>query len=78
MIGRKKPYTTKGLKRILCACCKKQKARFQWTACAINSRYVPVCTDCDIHLNILLVTAFGTPNGPKLLKKYAEAVKSTE
>lgn len=75
-MGRKKPYTNDGLRRVICQCCEKQKSTFQWTACALGNKYIPVCIDCDKHLNMLILVALGTENAYKLLRRYATRVET--
>lgn len=74
-MGRRNPYTANGVRRVICQCCNKQKAEFQWTACALK-RYVPVCVDCDKHLNMVLLAALGVDNAHVLLKRYDRTVEA--
>jgi hypothetical protein len=74
-VGSRKPLTVRGLRRKKCFCCKERPARFQWSACAINSYYIAVCEHCDIHLNMVMLTAIGVPDTHKRIKQYEERVK---
>lgn len=60
-MGRKKPYTKLGIRRLKCVRCNAQ-ATHQWKVCA-DGLYRPICTDCDTLLNrIILMFLF--PNDP--------------
>lgn len=51
---RLKPYTERGIKRLLCFRCQKQ-AYTQWQICADGNQYRPICVMCDIDLNRLVL-----------------------
>ena len=76
--GRRLPYSSNGVKRVVCHCCNKQKAMFQWAVCALGNRHIPVCADCDYHLNMLVLVALGIENPYPKLKEYAERVKDIQ
>ena len=50
-VGRKKPYTARGIVRLPCARCGTRPALFQWNCCANANRWMPLCADCDVDLN---------------------------
>jgi len=75
MLGRKQPYTEKGIKRVPCIRCKKSSQQ-QWQVCANDNRYLGICNDCDIQLNKLVLDFFKFPNRKKLLKQYAKILFS--
>lgn len=56
--GRKKPYTVIGIERLPCFRCGKP-AYHQWQICADGNLYRPVCLDCDIELNEMVLFWFG-------------------
>jgi len=68
MIGRKKPYTAIGIKRVKCVCGK--PALHQWNCCAINNRWVAICLDCDIAMNEMVLAFFRVPNRQSLITEY--------
>ena len=55
---RKKPYTEIGIKRLKCIRCN-QKASQQWQICADKNQYRPICIDCDIKLNEMVIKFVG-------------------
>lgn len=56
---RKKPYTEAGIKRMKCVRCP-NRARFQWNICADGNVFRPICAECDVELNSLVMRwAFG-------------------
>lgn len=52
--GRTKPYTVIGLSRIKCIRCPKS-ARYQWQICADDRVFRPLCRDCDVELNEMVM-----------------------
>ncbi len=67
--GRIKPYTSIGIRRKKCfRCCKQAKS--QWSICANNNYFVPICTHCDILLNKLVLSFMGFHNTKNLIQKY--------
>lgn len=59
--GRKLHYTARGIKRVACIRCGQQAAH-QWQICADGNRYRPLCIDCDISLNELVLKWAQDPN----------------
>lgn len=56
---RTKPYTPKGIQRLKCIRCP-NKAQFQWNICADGNVYRPLCAECDVELNEMVMRwAFG-------------------
>ncbi len=68
-VGRKKPYTEIGIRRLKCRRCGK-KCVAQWSACANNMQYIPMCLDCDIEINRMVLEYFNIPNRKLLMKEY--------
>ncbi len=48
--GRRKPYTTRGIRRVPCARCG-LPSRYQWQICATGNLWQGVCAGCDIGMN---------------------------
>lgn len=75
MIGRREPYTALGISRVPCARCGKPSVH-QWNACAINNRFVGICTDCDIALNKMVLRFMRIAGWRKLIARYARRVRA--
>jgi len=71
MAGRKTPYTEAGIKRVPCCRCGKPAAE-QWQICADGALYRPVCVECDVALNDLVLEWFGFPDREQKMKRYRE------
>lgn len=74
-LGRRKPYTQIGIRRVECArprC--RRPSRFQWSACAIGGRFIAVCDRHDLEINTWLLTTFRIPGARALLRRYEEAI----
>lgn len=67
---RKKPYTALGIKRLKCIRCG-LPAKFQWQICSDGNNYRPLCVECDIGLNQLVLDWMGHPNAEQIVNKYA-------
>lgn len=67
--GRRKAYTTIGIERLPCFRCG-GKSYHQWKICADKGLYRPVCVDCDIALNKLVLEWMGFENAEELLQQY--------
>lgn len=67
--GRKKPYTVIGISRVKCFRCEK-KASQQWQICANKSLFLPICIDCDIKMNELILEFMKFSNRKSMLKRY--------
>ena len=69
MIGRRKPYTELGIKRVPCQRCEAPSVH-QWQVCANGNRYLGVCLDCDIALNKVALEFMRVPDSDALLAAY--------
>ena len=72
--GRTSPYTKIGIRRMQCSrvgCTNRAEA--QWQACADGGKYKPICNDCDISLNKLVLIFMGYPDVEEKMKKYTGA-----
>lgn len=67
--GRNKPYTAVGISRAECFRCG-AKAAFQWQVCADRNRYRPLCADCDVALNKLVLEWMKDPEAEKKIAAY--------
>ena len=65
---RTKPFTDIGVRRLKCIRCGAQ-ATAQWNACA-DGEYRPICEDCDVKLNALVLAWMKIPNAARKIKAY--------
>lgn len=70
---RTKPYTANGIKRLKCCRCG-ESAFSQWNICADSGAYRPLCIQCDLELNVLVMAWIKHPDAKKLLKKYQKVL----
>ena len=68
---RKKPYTAIGIRRLKCFRCGKQ-AVHQWQICSDNNVYRPLCLECDIALNELVLKWMGFTDWEGKIKRYTD------
>lgn len=67
---RRKPYTAAGIQRLRCIRCDEQQAVHQWQICADGNNYRPVCADCDVMLNHLVLRFMNHPKPSALMERY--------
>lgn len=67
--GRRKPYTSIGIRRIPCSRCAAPSVH-QWQVCANDNRYLGVCLACDVALNRLALEFMRVPCAKVLLERY--------
>lgn len=67
--GRSKPYTEVGIRRLPCCRCG-EPAEFQWQVCADGSLYRPICKECDIELNNIVLMFMRDPERHEKIKEY--------
>lgn len=67
--GRGKPYTEIGIRRLPCSRCGKP-ATHQWQVCADNNLYRPICIDCDIELNSIVLVWMGDEDAVDKIHRY--------
>lgn len=72
-LGRLKPYTATGIRRLPCSRCG-NRASHTWSACANGNRHVPLCDECDVKLNELALRFMRIPQAEALLAAYRQAV----
>jgi hypothetical protein len=56
--GRRKPYTQTGIRRLPCFRCGAPASQ-QWNICSDGNLYRPICLECDIQLNALVLHFMG-------------------
>ena len=73
--GRVKPYGPRSIKKQKCAMCG-EPAVAQWSMCALDNRYIPVCQHHDIEINALLVKQIvhDPEEASRVLQDYAAQV----
>ena len=76
-VGRRKPYTDKGIRRLRCQRCS-ASATATWNCCANDNLHIPLCLDCDIELNRLTMEFFKIPRRAGLLRKYVRMKHAEE
>lgn len=69
-IGRRRPYTERGIRRVACQRCGRP-AVHQWSICALDNRYVGICAACDIELNALVLRFMNVPDARAIAARYA-------
>lgn len=73
--NRTEPYTALGIKRLRCVRCD-ARAVHQWQVCADGNVYRPLCLDCDIELNRLVLTWAGDPSASEKVAAYEAKQRS--
>ena len=68
--GRHKPYTERGLRRLRCSRCGAKKPQFQWQICSDGNLWRPICGECDIELNELVLKFMNDPDRKRKMKEY--------
>lgn len=73
---RTKPYTDIGIRRLKCVRCGK-RAETQWQICADGNQYRPLCWDCDVALNRMVMIWMKFANWAEKIVSYQEKRKDT-
>lgn len=68
---RSKPYTEIGIKRVKCFRCPNRAAQ-QWQICADGNVYRPICSQCDVVLNYLVMDFMEMPDRDEKIQLYKE------
>lgn len=76
-LGRRQPYTEAGIRRCACQRCG-QPAHAQWSICANGNRQVPICLDCDIALNRLVLEWIGADRVDERMSAYTDTIRRKE
>ncbi len=66
---RNKPYTKIGIKRLKCVRCG-NKASQQWQICSDDNTFRPICDECDIKLNELVLDFMNFKDKSEKIEKY--------
>lgn len=74
ILGRKKPYTSIGISRKNCARCGK-KAFANWSICALDNFHFPICVDCDIALNDLVLGFMRVGHKKQIINQYRKSLR---
>lgn len=69
--GRRIPYTEQGIKRVPCFRCGKKPSVHQFQVCADGRIFRPLCSDCDVALNRLVLEWFGDPDTIAKMEHYS-------
>lgn len=72
---RKKPYTTRGIRRVPCARCGEPSV-YQWQICSDGNQYRGFCAACDVALNRLVLQFVGLPNWEAMHDAYRAKVEA--
>ena len=72
--GRREPYTETGLRRMACFSCGLRSAHAQWSICALGNRHFPICAECDVELNAIVLRWAGVPGVREIILRYAAAL----
>lgn len=67
---RRKPYTDIGLRRMACTRCGCKPSKYQWNSCACHNLWMPICEECDILLNQMVLDFFNFQNKRELMEAY--------
>lgn len=70
-----KPYTANGIKRKKCFRCGKP-AKYQWQICSDGNQYRPICEECDIELNKMVLQFMGFPDWKEKLEAYRKRLEA--
>lgn len=74
---RRRPYTAIGVRRLRCyrAGCNK-RAVHQWQICSDDRVFRPICEECDVELNRLVLEWMGFPDAAEKLERYREKMSA--
>lgn len=70
-LKRTEPYTLRGLLKKKCIRCDRP-AYFQWQICSDGNNFRPLCEECDIALNKLVLKWMRHPHYAQLAQQYAD------
>lgn len=73
---RTRPYTAIGIRRLTCfrATCN-NRAATQWQICSDKRQYRPVCLECDIDLNRMVLEWAGFDNVEERIAQYRKELE---
>jgi len=67
---RRKPYTQIGISRMPCVRDCGRRATTQWQVCADGRQFRPLCAECDVELNRLVLEWAGFPDAEEKMIAY--------
>lgn len=67
---RPEPYTEIGVRRLKCIRCEIRMARFQWQICSDGNNHRPICGECDVALNRMVLEFMRHPRANDLAERY--------
>lgn len=75
ILGRRKPYTVIGISRKNCARCG-EKSFASWGICALDNFHFPICIDCDIALNDLVLGFMRVGGKQQIINEYRKTFEN--
>ena len=69
-VKRREPYTVIGIARLKCIRCG-AKAVHQWQVCSDGNNWRPLCLDCDVELNLLVLQWMRHPQAEVTVSGYS-------
>ncbi len=75
MLGRRKPYTRIGLRRLSCVRCGDPASR--QVVFPVDGLWRPVCVKCDEELNLICLVYLGDPDIDSKIEEYCERIQAT-
>ena len=73
--GKKTSYTNEELSRTKCIRCGELSSHV-WGTCANGGYHIPLCENCDVSLNELILKWLVVSNWEELMEKYIRKVKN--
>lgn len=73
MMGRRRPYTKVGIRRVPCSRCGEPSV-FQWQVCADSRQFRGVCQVCDVLLNDTVMRFMRIPGRARKMAVYRAKV----
>jgi hypothetical protein len=67
---RTRPYTERGIRRLPCFRGCGRRARTQWNVCADGNQYRPLCLECDVELNAMVLRWMNDPDAEAKIEAY--------
>jgi len=68
---RKTPYTKIGIRRLKCFRCS-NRAEAQWQICSDGNVWRPLCLECDVKMNKMVLGFMGFKDSEEKIAKYRE------
>jgi hypothetical protein len=68
--GRREPYSEAGIKRLPCFRCGAKPSKHQWQVCSDGNTWRPLCADCDVELNRMVLRWMNHPQADELAETY--------